>query len=418
MTDENIRFDLVEQLTEELKNEILPFWSRHAQDPDNGGIIGRLTSDNVMCSDAPKSVVLNARVLWTFAAAHRITGDHAYLEMADQTYNYLESNFKDHENGGYYWMLNSDGTPLDTRKQVYAQSFVIYAYAEYYRIRRNKGALQSAVMLYRLTEQYAGTNQGYTEAFDRDWNLLDDVRLSAIDKNETHSLNTHIHILEAYSNLLRVWKDACLQNKLNKLSHHIIDVMYNPENGHFHSFFDKSWTVKSDVYSYGHDIEAAWLLVDAGFLGGDEDLCEKSAKVMIATAQALLNEGINPKNGGVYNLGREGIPLDTEYHWWVQAEAIVGLLYAYGITTDTAFLKAAGRNWTFIQNHVKDHDRGEWFYRIESNGKPAMNEDKIGPWKCPYHNARACLKLMKDFSDQGYLMRKLAEKLAEKTVQK
>ncbi len=396
MTAAEIRNSFSDELHTELHDHILAFWLKNAPDTENGGFIGRLTGTHEACPKAHKSVILNARILWTFSAAGRVTGNQDYLDMAGRAYNYLEQHFHDKKYGGFYWSVNYEGIPNETKKHVYAQVFVVYAYSEYFRLTGNLSALERAKEVFRLIENHAGSHdkRGYIEAFDEKWNPLDDVRLSPVDQNEARSMNTHIHVMEAYANLYRVWQHPVLYEKLSDLVILVLDLIYDPENQHFSSFFDADWNLKSGFYSYGHDIETAWLLVDSAKLLNDETLIRRTGAVLIETAGMLLNEGIDPDTGGVYNQGFAGSPVDPEYQWWVQAEAVTGLYYAAELTGDERFLKAAYGVWDFVRNYVKDRERGEWFFRLDKDGKPVPEEDKIGPWKCPYHNTRFCLELL------------------------
>jgi len=386
----------------ELVEEILPYWSEQAKDSQNGGFIGQVTGRQERIGDADKSVVLNARLLWTYSAAFRVLQDPVYAKCADRAYDYMEQKFYDHSFGGFYWSVDHEGREADSKKHAYAQSFAIYAYSEYARATGSEKALIRALETVRLLEKYGFNSQhgGYTEAFQRDWSPMDDMRLSDTDQQAARSMNTHLHILEAYTNVLRVRDDAEIRKYLRDITRVLSEQIYNSETGHFDTFFDEAWNRQSVFYSYGHDIEAAWLILDAAHVLMDDELIGRSNQMLLDVADRTLREGVSVKTGGVFNTGRNGTPLDTDFHWWVQAEAIVGFLYAYNISGKPDYLRASKGIWDFIQKYIVDSENGEWFFRVNEAGEPYMDEDKIGPWKCPYHNSRACMVLIEQFSGE------------------
>lgn len=384
------------ELYEELTEHILPYWMEHAVDEEHGGFVGRVTGDGRPLTEADRGGILNARILWTFSAAYRVMGRTPYRQMAERAWRYVDAHFWDVEHGGVYWMVDHEGRPVDARKHTYAQAFAIYGVAEYVRAIADEAALQRAVALFRLLEKYGrdDVHGGYWEAFDRTWTPLDDVRLSAKDADEKKSMNTHLHVLEAYTNLYRVWPDAALARRLEALLLLMLDSVVDVSSGHMTAFFDEDWTPRSEKISYGHDIEGSWLLLEAADVLEDRALRDRAATAAIAIAEATLREGMD-EDGGLFNEGHpeRGI-VDTDKDWWPQAEAVVGFLNAYQETGRTAFLQAALRAWSFVKTYVRDGERGEWFERVARDGAPYAGRDKVGPWKCPYHNARACLEVI------------------------
>lgn len=386
----------------ELIEEILPYWTEQAKDSQNGGFIGQVTGHQERVRDADKSVVLNARLLWTYSAAYRVLRDPSYIKCAERAFSYMEKKFYDGRFGGFYWSVDHEGQVSDRKKHAYAQSFAIYAYSEYARATGSEKALNRAFETVQLLEKHGFNpqNGGYIEAFKRDWGRLDDVRLSATDMSAARSMNTHLHILEAYTNILRVADNPELKKSLRAVTSVLTDQVYNKKTGHFDTFFNETWNRQSDIYSYGHDIEAAWLILDAATVLRDDELIKRSEQMLLDVAETTLQEGVSHKSGGVYNTGRNGTPLDTDFHWWVQAEAIVGFLYAYSISGNPDYRHAAEKIWDFIQEYIVDPDNGEWYFRVDEYGKPYLEEDKIGPWKCPYHNSRACLIIIEQFKGE------------------
>lgn len=379
----------------ELTEHILPFWIQHAQDEQRGGFIGQITHDGERVPDAPKGSVLNARILWTFAAAYRALGKPEYLATAQRAFTYLLERFWDEKTEGIFWMLDAEGKPLDTKKQIYAQAFALYGLAEYYRITGEQESLDRAIRLYELieTHSYDPVKGGYFEAYDRDWQLLEDLRLSDKDANEKKTMNTHLHVLEAYTILYECWPDTGLRQKLIDLTQVFLDHIIDPETYHFRLFLDENWQTKSTHWSFGHDIEGSWLLCKAAEAVGDLDLLQDVRAAAIQLAYTALKEGLDT-DGGMFNEGDPSGLTDTEKHWWPQAEACVGFLNAYALSGNEIFLAATARSWQYIEAHMIDRRWGEWYFRVSATNQPDTSEDLVGPWKCPYHNGRTCLELL------------------------
>lgn len=375
-----------------LEKNILPFWIHRMIDETNGGFYGRIDGNNVLHADADKGIILNTRILWTFSAAYRQLKNPDYLNAAARAFEYLTSHFLDQEEGGVYWMLNAKGEPVDTKKQVYAQAFAIYALSEFYKVVKDPKVLDLARSLYEVTEKYSFDKEqnGYLEAFNKQWQLLADLRLSEKDANEAKTMNTHLHVLEAYTNLLRVWPNDDLRERLDNLITLFLNRFIS-EGGHFHLFFDENWKLKSQTYSYGHDIEGGWLLVEAAEVSGNEELLKQCKKAAIVLTDAAL-EGMD-EDGGLMNEGDIRGVEDTDKHWWPQAEALVGLVNVYQLTGNSAYLQKADDTWRFINTRLVDTE-GEWHWMVHRDGSINRVEDKAGPWKCPYHNGRAMLELM------------------------
>ena len=382
------------EVREELTTNILPYWSTRAQDPVQGGFIGRIDGSDIPHPDAPKGSVLNGRILWTFSAAYRRLKDPAYRAIADRAQDYILKHFVDRDAGGVFWMLDASGRPLETKKQVYAQAFVLYGLAEHFRATGTEASCDMAVQLFELLEKHSfdPLDDGYFEAYDRNWCLLDDLRLSDRDANEKKTMNTHLHVLEAYSNLFRVWPDERLQRQLRNLVQ-IFLRRFLGEQDHFHLFFDEKWQLRSSIRSYGHDIEGSWLLCEAAELVNDPELLEEVRSRAVLMAESVMQEGLDPEGGLIYERLEDGT-MNTDRHWWPQAEAIVGFINAWQISQNLAFAEAALRIWDFTKENLIDRKNGEWFWLADREGRPNREEDKAGPWKCPYHNGRACMELM------------------------
>lgn len=384
----------------QLDSFILPFWRKKAIDNELGGFYGQVNNDLSVERHAKKGLILNARILWTFSAVYnkfKVAGD---LDLAHRAYTYICTYFFDEKFGGYYWSLNPDGSPAETKKQIYAQAFVIYALSEYYKVTKDQEVLRKAVELYHLIEKYSfdQVKNGYIEARSREWSELADIRLSEKDMNEKKSMNTHLHVLEAYANLYLVWKDTDLKKQLENLIHIFSDMIIDKNDHHQILFFDDDWKSKSTVISYGHDIETSWLLHEAAIISGNNDLIKSITERIIKMADAV-KPGLSPKGALYYESDRLGKHSEREIEWWAQAEAIVGFLNAYELTKDTSYLTIAYTISRFIEEYIVDKRYGEWFFRVTENGEPILSHEKAGFWKCPYHNTRACLEILKRVED-------------------
>lgn len=380
-------------LKAELTN-ILDYWMNNCLDEQNGGFIGHIDYFNHRDEKAPKGSVLNARILWTFSAAYAQTKNTSYYEIAERAFQYNLKYFIDREFGGVYWELDYLGNPLNSRKQIYALSFMIYGMVAFYKISNNQQALQTANELFQLIEKHSFDKQynGYVEALSQDWKPLSDLRLSEKDANESKTMNTHLHILEAYTNLYRVNKSDAVQKALKNLIQLFLEKFIN-ENYTQNLFFDDYWNLKSDEISYGHDIECSWLLHEAAEVLGDEELLSIVREVSIKMAFQSF-DGLD-SDGGMFNHYTPSTKhLDTDKHWWPQAEAMVGYYNAYQLSGDDQFLKKSKACWEFTQKYLLDKTHGEWFWRVNKEGKPYTEDEKAGFWKCPYHNSRACLELI------------------------
>jgi mannobiose 2-epimerase len=387
--------DFRQQVRGEVMGNILPFWMAHVVDKAHGGFYGAVTHDLQVHHDVPRSAILCARILWTYAAAYRRWGAEPYLSMAQWAYDYLTSVFWDQEYGGVYWHVDSQGHPVADRKHHYAQAFAIYGLSEYYRATQEPHSLRLAQRLYHLLETHAydPVHGGYIEGSSREWDALADMRLSDKEPHCRKSMNTLLHILEAYTNLLQVWGAAHLQAQLSALLELFLGQIVDPGTKHYRLFFDDGWHSLLETVSFGHDIEGSWLLVEAADAVGDPALLARAGDCAVRLATAVYREGRDGDGSLFSEAGPQGV-LAGSKEWWGQAEGMVGFYAAYQLTGRVEFAQASHRCWTYIQTHLVDRVHGDWFKRLQRDGTPDPTSYKVGPWECPYHQARACFEML------------------------
>ena len=412
------------EMQDVVKNNILRFWMEKMLDREQGGFYGRIDGQGVLHKDAEKGAILNARILWSFSAAYRVLKTPEYLKMAKRAKEYIINHFIDKEYGGVYWSLDSKGNPLDTKKQFYAIGFAIYGMSEYARATGDREALECALQLFDCIEEHALDHQynGYIEACTREWGEIADMRLSELDANYPKSQNTHLHIIEPYTNLFRCLKEldatesvnyvpvigAVLpvdvavpqetKNRVEAALRNIINIftdrILNPETHHLDLFFDMDWTRGAGhLESYGHDIECSWLIHEAALVLGDSDVLKKVEPIVQMVAQAS-EKGLRPDGSMIHEANLDTGHVDDDLHWWVQAENVVGWFNLYQYFNDEQALDRAVRCWQYIKDNLIDYENGEWHWSRHPDGTLNTVDDKAGFWKCPYHNSRMCLEII------------------------
>lgn len=391
------------EMQDVLQNNILRFWLDKMTDHENGGFYGRIDGQNVLHPEAAKGAILNARILWSFSAAYRVLGNPEYLEAATRAKEYFLQHFIDEEYGGVYWSVDCKGRPLDTKKQFYAIGFAIYGMSEYSRATGDREALDCAIQLYHCIEEHAfdGEHNGYIEACTREWGKMDDMRLSKFDANYPKSQNTHLHIIEPYANLYRIWKSPELEVSLRNIIGIFTDKILNPETHHLDLFFDMDWTRGAGhLESYGHDIECSWLMHEAALVLDDSKVIDKVEPIVREVAKAS-EKGLRPDGSMIHEANLDTGHTDDDLHWWVQAENVVGWFNLYQHFGDEAAFMKAQRCWDYIKDQLIDWVNGEWFWSRHPDGSLNTVDDKAGFWKCPYHNSRMCLEII-ERSEQLY----------------
>ena len=406
-TDELIAYRRI--FEKELYENILHFWILKGTEKEGDGFYGAVDLKGNPIHEAPKSCVLNARILWTFAEAARLSGDVKYAEVAERAYSVLQNYFYDHHFGGFYMSIDATNQPLDTVKHTYIQAFVLYALSKYYELNPAEDIRKQMDSFFLFLEQKTKVraHPGYMEAFTREWEPFSENRMA--DNNEPRSMNTHLHILEAYAEYYKVSNHKLAGKRLRELLELFIDKIIRL-TGHLGIFFDERFNeteASKAICSYGHDIEASWLLWEAARILGDKTILDSMKQLSVKMLDTVDRVGVD-KDGGLFlESSRFGSHIRTNKHWWPQAETLVAFMNGLEITSDNKYWEKLKLTWNFIDNHVIDHHNGEWFTKVNRLGMPFLTEPendpspyyrndwKIDPWKAPYHNGRAMMELIK-----------------------
>ncbi|WP_298847261.1 AGE family epimerase/isomerase [Clostridium sp.] len=383
--------DLSKEVEKELDERIFPFWSNLA-DYENSGFYGYVSYDGIINKESEKGVILNTRILWFFSAVYCLQKKPEALSLANHAYEFMKSKLFDDEYKGLYWMVDFKGMPTDTRKHIYNQAFGIYGLCQYYKATGKEEALNKAKELFELIEKKCESSNGYLEEFDRQWNEKENEMLSENNVISDRTMNTHLHILEAYTLLYEVSKDDNVAKRLYHLLDLIKNKIYSTKKHSLKVFFDKNWNETVDIQSYGHDIEGSWLIDRAAEVLGDKKLIESTHEYTKKIAENIYKNAYSSL--GVINETVDGIT-DAGRVWWVQAETIVGFYNAYEKTKDIKYLEAAQDLYKYIEKFLVDKkENSEWYWKLDVNNKPIDNMPIVEPWKCPYHNGRMCIEII------------------------
>ena len=380
-----------EEIRNELENHIIPFWDSLC-DYERGGFYGYMDSSLNLDKNAPKGVILHSRILWFYSNCYLTLGRKDCLEKAKHAYDFLSTYCVDRENGGVYWMLNADGSINDDLKHTYCQSFFIYAMSSYYDASGDKAALDLAMSVFDTVESKCTDDVAYLEAQSREFELVPNEFLSENGVMAEKTMNTVLHLIEAYTELYRVHKDDRVLSRLKFLLNLTYDRIYDKEHSQLLVFFDRNMNVLGDIHSYGHDIEATWLLDRAADIIGDHEL---TARISSMNEKIAANIADIAFENGALNNERVNAEINKWRIWWVQAEAVVGFLNASKRYGNTKYREIAEAVWQYIKNNIVDKRQGgEWHSQVDEQGNYADFKPVVEPWKCPYHNGRMCLEVI------------------------
>jgi mannobiose 2-epimerase len=382
---------------EELTDNVLPWWQRQIFDAE-GRVLGARGNDG-QPREATRSAVLGTRLLWTFASAqHRLGATVEGGRAAHRAWAWLNEALIDPVDGGVFWSVDGDGRPLQVHKQTYAQAFAIYALCacHAWQAKDDSPALQQALDFFELLQAHAfdPADGGCWEGRMRDWRPLPSARLSDKEPAAPKTMNTMLHVLEALTELLGHHRVPAVEARLRELLVLFLDRIWLPGRACFGLYFSEDWRVLTPDVSWGHDIEAAWLLVRAADMLADAALQARTRALAVQVADAVLARGVAP-DGSVLGEGRfDGSVTDERRHWWCQAEAVVGFWDAWQWGGDPRHAETAWRAWAYIDRHHVDRVGGDWFKTLDPQGRPLDSVPKAGPWECPYHHVRAGLEMI------------------------
>lgn len=384
--------NLAREVRRELTDRIIPFWKR-LRDDEHGGYYGYMDFDLKVDKEYEKGCILNSRILWFFANAYMTLKDKSLLAEAAHAYSFMRDCCEDKEYGGVFWSVTYDGLPLDTTKHIYNQAFAIYALSSYYAASNDSSALDFAMSLFEKIETIGTDSYGYLESFNRKWELEDNDKLSENGLLADKTMNTLLHVLEAYTELYRVNKDEKVRSALVKILDAFRNQVYNEKTNRLEVFFDEKMNTISDLYSYGHDIEASWLLDRAATVLSDDKIKADTNAYTNKLVAEVYNEAL--ADGAMNNECFKGV-VDTTRVWWVQAEAMVGFYNCYEKTGEEKYKDITEQLWDYIKNYIIDKREGsEWFWDLDKDNNPVSRKPIVEPWKCPYHNGRMCMEIIR-----------------------
>ena len=388
---------LYDMAVKDLTVNLLPWWMEKAVDTANGGFYGEIDSDGRPVPDAPKFITLNARLVWTFASAYRVLGDEKYRDMANRAYAYFTEHFLDREYGGCYTLLDSAGRVLDDHKFIYGNAFALYGLSEFARALGSAEALSLAwEQAQNLEKAWDAQYKGYYETAAGDWTPTPWVRGVNRCPTDVKTMNSHLHLLEAFACHLRVNRNRFTQNRVRQLLHIMLNRIVDNDIHHYHCYFDRAWNPTSWEISFGHDIEGSWLRLEAAEVLGEEETLRRTRDVCVNMARAALEEGFTEAGAMLTEYDPVSGKRSKTLTWWEQNEAVVGFLNAWELTGDEAFLDASVRCFEYAGRHFIDRERGGWYPALTLAGD-SCGRSKASGWICPYHNSRMSLEIIERY---------------------
>lgn len=375
----------------DLKDNILPFWTSHICDPA-GGFFGAVRNDGVPVVTEDKGSVLNARILWTFSCAYRHFGLESHKAIADRAASYFLSHFIDNRHGGVYWSLRPDGTVSNNIKQSYATAFGIYGTAEHYRATGDMNSLEAAKKLFRTLQDKVHDSKwkGYYEVFGDDYNLTDTDGVDGVS-GAVKTMNSHIHIMEAYTTLYRIWPDSEVRDALVELVNILQNRLYSKRTGHLILYCDEKWKPLKDIDSFAHDIETSWLLTETADALGIDSMTATIRKQSLQMVDAALS---GQRADGVMRDWHDTSGYAGKLSWWAQCETIIGCVNAWQLSGEEKYLDTALKVWSYVKGHFIDHRHGDWLKNLNADGTPLAGDMKVSEWNCPYHSCRMGFEML------------------------
>lgn len=391
---------LYDLAVDELTNNILPWWIEHDVDEEHGGFYGAVTNDNAPVPHATRFITLNARLVWTFSAAYRVMGNPEYKKMADRAYNYFIKYFWDDEYNAANNRVDEFGDPVSKQRYIYGEAFAIYGLSEYARAMGCNEALEYARKLVASLEKhvYDPVYKGYFESCKPDW--THDPWTRGVNRLPTDekTMNNHLHLIEAYTCLLRTDKSDFMQNKVREHLYVMLNKIVDHDIHHYFYFQARDWKPTTQEISFGHDIEGAWLMMETAEVLGEPEAMRYTKDTCMNMARACYEQGFRKEDGAMLS---EYDPV-TGYSspflsWWEQNEAVVGFLNAWEVTGEEKYLDASLKCFEFAREHFVDHENGGWFVRLSLDGKTVLSTDKVNDYTCPYHNSRMCMEIIERY---------------------
>ena len=366
-----------------LTGDLIPFWN-NLYDSEYGGFYGSADSDNNINKTSPKSAVLQTRILWFYSSCYKALKDKNLFEYASRQFDFIIKYMIDENDGGIFWDVEYDGKVKDRQKHTYALAFALYSISAYYSVSKNKSAFDAAQRLFNLIERDYKDEYGYTEVFSLDKSV----------KGSARTMNTLLHIIEAYTEYHAAVNTAESRKALEYSLDLVRTKAYNDDLCRIECNFDEFMNPVGDVLSYGHDIEASWIVYRAcEILGNDEILSDLSPKLDKLTQNVISKGFVDNGRNGIYYECKNNID-NTYRSWWVMSEAIVALVHRYNLYKDKQSIYLAENVWDYVKKYfISPH--GEWHTQVDEKGEAIKSRSGLcGAWKCPYHNGRMCLELM------------------------